>query len=144
MWKTGAAFKDLHSGAPLDSPSFAETVFNRLAGLEASKQPSYGKRTQLIPDGINDPSVHLARALELSHPFNSAAALKSDHNDVIANLDANPLVDLKKRWGALETWRRMLKRREIGDLKAKHDGSACDNARRLDVKPNCLPLPNCW
>ena len=41
--------------------SLAESVFNRLAGLESGKQPSYGKRNQLIHDDINDPSFQFRR-----------------------------------------------------------------------------------
>lgn len=39
----------------------AESVFNRLAGLESGKQPSYAKRNQLIHDDINDPPFQFRR-----------------------------------------------------------------------------------
>ena len=54
----------------------AETSFYRLSTLEAGRQPGYGKRTQLIADGL---TLHLKEALKLAHPFRGSAALKEDH-----------------------------------------------------------------
>ena len=115
--------------------TLAESTFNRLTVLESGKQPSYGKRSQLILDGINDPKTHLSKALELSHPFNSAASLKDDHQNVLGRLSNNPVADLKRRLLILESWKRLGQSQDVLDLQKVHDSAACDNARKLGLKP---------
>ena len=53
--------------------------YNRLVAIQAAKQPGYGKRIQLIPDGMKNPCLHLEKALELDHPFDHDTVLKPDH-----------------------------------------------------------------
>ena len=54
---------DLKDGATITrepSPQkVVETDQYRLAAVESGRQPSYGKRLQLIPDGLNSPSLHM-------------------------------------------------------------------------------------
>ena len=57
---------------------------HRVAMIEASKQPSYGKRVQLIPDGLEDPMAHMNNALLLSHPFCNFGVLKEDHAEALS------------------------------------------------------------
>ena len=49
------------------------------SAVEAGRQPSFGKRTQMIRDGINDPLKHLKEAMGLKHPFDSTSSVKEDH-----------------------------------------------------------------
>ena len=44
----------------------------RLAAVEAGRQPSYGKRNPLIPDGLLSPERHMEVAKKLHHPFQGA------------------------------------------------------------------------
>ena len=64
---------------PESGGKIAESTPNRLHALEAGRQPSYGKRTQLIPDGLGSPESHFAKAKSLQHPFDTEFALKEDH-----------------------------------------------------------------
>ena len=64
---------------PLDAQPRVETGPLRAAAVESGRQPSFGKRRQLIPDGLQNPREHLKRALELSHPFDSISSVKEDH-----------------------------------------------------------------
>ena len=60
-----------------------ENSHQRAVVVEAGKQPGYGKRAQLIPDGIQDPLKHLGIALTLGHPFDSEGALQQDHSEAL-------------------------------------------------------------
>ena len=64
-----------------------ETNAYRLAAVEAGKQPSYGKRCPVIPDGLQSPSKHMAHARVLKHPFTGSTSLKKDHLDNITFLE---------------------------------------------------------
>eukprot|EP00435_Cladocopium_sp_Y103_P026213 s4096_g6.t1 len=66
-----------------------ESASNRLAMLEAGRQPSYGKREQLIPDGLQSEKGHLEEALRLQHPFETQQVLKADHEQVISQYTAS-------------------------------------------------------
>ena len=56
-----------------------ESTTLRSSAVEAGRQPSFGKRTQMIGDGINDPLRHLKEAMGLKHPFDSTSSVKEDH-----------------------------------------------------------------
>lgn len=45
--------------------------------LGSGRQPSFGKRRQLIPDGINHPLRHLEEASKLTHPFDEESEVKA-------------------------------------------------------------------
>lgn len=59
--------------------SRVESTTLRSSAVEAGRQPSFGKRTQMIGDGINDPLRHLKEATGLKHPFDSTSSVKEDH-----------------------------------------------------------------
>ena len=61
-----------------DVPSVENTT-NRVIAVESFRQPSFGKRTQLIKDGLNNPYDHLKMALKLVHPFDKQEGLKEMH-----------------------------------------------------------------
>eukprot|EP00435_Cladocopium_sp_Y103_P060943 s2085_g22.t1 len=92
----------------------AEVNPYRIAAVEAGKQPSYGKRTQLIPDGLQSPHAHLAQAKMLEHPFDSVSALKPDHAAAIEALSDQREV-IARRFEALDrlkAWRKELSRKQ--------------------------------
>ena len=60
-----------------------ETQVNRQIALSSGRQPSFGKRTQMIPDGLNCPIKHFQLALQLEHPFALLEALKPSHSAVL-------------------------------------------------------------
>eukprot|EP00435_Cladocopium_sp_Y103_P021759 s2411_g5.t1 len=112
-----------------------EALTNRLAMLEASRQPSYGKRGQLIPDGLSSQRDHLERALRLTHPFDTLQVLKVDHLQIleqqtISEKDLNLL-----RLRVLADWRTLSSSEEVRKLQDRHEGLACENAKRLGRKP---------
>ena len=59
------------------------SMANRQNALGSGRQPSFGKRTQLIPDGINSPLKHLAKAKQLVHPFDEDSSLKAIHRECL-------------------------------------------------------------
>ena len=99
--KAPAASTDPGSPVPPQRGSvpLAELETNRLHALEAGKQPSYGKRIQLIPDGINCPEEHFSRAKKLQHPFDSEFAIKADHSTAIDFIqgDAEQVISFRLR-----------------------------------------------
>eukprot|EP00435_Cladocopium_sp_Y103_P012194 s2155_g3.t1 len=112
-----------------------EALTNRLAMLEANRQPSYGKRGQLIPDGLSSQRDHLERALRLTHPFDTLQVLKVDHLQIleqqtISEKDLNLL-----RLRVLADWRTLSSSEEVRKLQDRHEGLACENAKRLGRKP---------
>ena len=113
----------------------AEAAVNRLRTLESGKQPSFGKRFQIISDGINDPERHLEEALKLDHPFNTSVSLKQDHRKVLDELRVSHLQDVKRRLTVLQTWERLAKSEEVLKRQDEHDLRASHTARRLGLKP---------
>ena len=105
----------------------------RLAAVQAAKQPSYGKRLQLIPDGLEDPRKHLNLAKQLEHPFNSLSTLKEDHKKVISQLSKCPQQIVAKRFESLDklkAWAEELKVKQ-----ATANAGASWTAKQLGLKP---------
>ena len=63
-----------------------ETGKYRLEAVQSGKQPSYGGRQQLIPDGLQDGRKHLELAKKLQHPFFGVSSLKDDHKEVVQKI----------------------------------------------------------
>jgi hypothetical protein len=63
---------------------------NHALMVEANKQPGYGRRVQLIPDGLGAPLTHLERALTLKHPYSESDTLKGDHFNALAAMNQLP------------------------------------------------------
>ena len=57
---------------------------NREHAVDSGRQPSFGKRKQLIPDGLNDPTRHLEKARKLQHPFERMEGLKQIHKHCLS------------------------------------------------------------
>ena len=78
----GLNFEELEAPTSREGPSAesrVESTTLRSSAVEAGRQPSFGKRTQMIRDGINDPLRHLKEAMGLKHPFDSTSSVKEDH-----------------------------------------------------------------
>ena len=78
----GLIFEGLEAPTSREGPSAesrVESTTLRSSAVEAGRQPSFGKRTQMIRDGINDPLRHLKEAMGLKHPFDSTSSVKEDH-----------------------------------------------------------------
>ena len=56
---------------------------NREYAVNSGRQPSFGKRKQMIEDGVNDPVKHLEMARTLKHPFERMEGLKQIHKQCI-------------------------------------------------------------
>ena len=81
---------------PVESASY------RASRVEAGAQPSYGKRTQLISDGLNSPSQHLARAKTLVHPFTENLTLKATHRLSLEKIKEDPQGVIAHRFKTLD------------------------------------------
>ena len=112
-----------------------EIGFYRSAAVSSGRQPSYGKRQQLIPNEVCDPLEHLERALGLSHPFDNDSVLKEDHHSSLKAMKKLPREQLKERLQVLASWRVLAKSLEVKDRQAYHETLASDNARRIGRKP---------
>lgn len=83
-------------------PSSVEKKSNRRDAVSSGTQPSYGKREQLIPDGVNDSIEHLRQAKLLEHPFDALSSLKPDHRESLHKICCNPEALLQHREAALK------------------------------------------
>ena len=113
----------------------AEGLPNRLAAVKAGKQPSFGKRSQLIPDGTRDPLLHLAAAIKLQHPFEGLEALKEDHVRAIQFGKRSPLDSNKERLRKLAQMRLLSRDAEIQERQACLELQASENAKQLLLRP---------
>jgi hypothetical protein len=124
------------SDCPGVSKAFPEKEPYRKAAVEAGKQPSYGKRLQLIPDGLSSPLDHLEAAKQLQHPFDSLATHKADHAKAVALFSSSPQELVARRFEALErlrTWERELRSQQVRENKR-----ASWTAQKLGLKPNTV------
>ena len=124
------------SDSPGVSKAFPEKEPYRKAAVEAGKQPSYGKRLQLIPDGLSSPLDHLEAAKQLQHPFDSLATHKADHAKAVALFSSSPQELVARRFEALErlrTWERELRSQQVRENKR-----ASWTAQKLGLKPNTV------
>ena len=121
-----------HERALSEAPIKAESDAYRSAAVGAAKQPSYGKRTQLLPDGLKDPELHLAKAKKLSHPFDDEHSLKKDHRDSIDALVSQGETLVQRRLELLEQLRR--RRDSLQEQQSRENRRASWTARRLGLK----------
>ena len=113
----------------------AETQPARLGMLEAGKQPGYGKRAQLIPDGLTSTRHHLKAALQLDHPFRTMESLKEDHRTALELQSESCEETIQKRLQVLASWRQLGKSSDIQKLQETHEELACKNSKLLGRKP---------
>ena len=97
-----------------------ETEEYKIHSVGAARQPSYGKRRQLIPDGLQSPEKHLSLAKELEHPFESLDALKDDHRRAVEtisqggrNLELDRLKKLQEIKTLVASCRKLQNRRNL-------------------------------
>jgi hypothetical protein len=109
--------------------------FYREAALNAARQPGYGKRTQLIQDGLQDPSKHMEEALKLSHPFTLGNVLKPDHREALDSMPALETNALRDRMKTLAEWKVLATSSATAALQSEHEKLACECAVRLGRKP---------
>ena len=122
-------------GKSMEINQAPETAINRRSMLEAGRQPGYGKRVQLIADGLQSPSHHLELALQLEHPFDTLAALKDDHQAAIER-QPDDCHDLNMfRLKTLAEWRVLSRRDDVIQLQSHHETLACSNAKKLGRRP---------
>ena len=116
-------------------PQATESLPNRLAAVKAGKQPSFGKRTQLIPDGLQNQMLHLERAVCLTHPFEGLEALKHDHQEAIEFGRRSPIECNKTRLRSLAQLRLLSKDHLIQKRQEELESSASKNAKQLKLRP---------
>ena len=120
---------------PLQIAEVPDGRVSRLNMLESGKQPGYGKRNQLIPDGLNCTKQHLNQALKLEHPFNSMMSLKWDHVEVLQDQITCPRITNEHRLRVLANWRSLAKDPAVQELQREHNATACKNAAKLGLRP---------
>lgn len=106
-----------------------------LPGVEAGRQPSYGKRTQLIADGLNDELKHLELALRLAHPFRQLTSLKQDHCKALDGMQRILTRANESRLRTLAQRRLLAKDPDVVAAQAEHEVEASVTAKRLGRKP---------
>ena len=130
------------SGDPIPSDSYEskqvaqplESIYRRHA-TEAGSQPSFGKRLQLIPDGLYDPGRHLELAKALAHPFDSISTLKVAHAEALEKIkDSQTLI--ARRLDSLKMLRSW--REELKESQTRANKSAAWTAKKLGTKINTL------
>ena len=112
-----------------------EESYNRKVTIQAAKQPGYGKRVQLIPDGLNDPRSHLERALRLEHPFSGETSLKKDHAESLSSMSKVSSLQVRNRLKTLAEWVTLAKSSDIHHLQQHHETFAGHCAKMLGRKP---------
>lgn len=127
---------DLKDGATITrepSPQkVVETDQYRLAAVESGRQPSYGKRLQLIPDGLNSPSLHMEAAKKLQHPFDGEQSLKPGHVKTVDSLRSGQDTLVRRRLKTL-AWLKS-KAKEFEHAQAKANSKAAWTAIKLGTK----------
>ncbi len=109
---------------------------NRQNALSSGRQPSFGKRTQLVPDGINHPMKHLDAAKGLTHPFDEDVSLKTIHRECLK--EEIKLEDPRQRREALlrqlSLWKAdpEVRKRDL-ELKSKCGVAFAQLGKRLDL-----------
>ena len=135
---------NLHPKSLAEQRSFVcpptELLPNRLAAVKSGKQPSFGKRSQIIPDGIQDPLEHLSLAVGLSHPFDGLEALKDDHMRALELARRPPLESNKERLRKLAQLRILAKDPKISLRQKEFENGASKNAMQLKLKPRAALL----
>lgn len=104
----------------------------RLSAVAGGKQPSYGKRAQLIQDGLRDAHAHLELAKKLDHPFDSLANLKNDRVRVVNLFSKDNSKILIHRIRQLKDLEDMVK--SLASEQARENRSASWTARKLGLK----------
>ena len=112
-----------------------QEAFYRSAAVSAARQPGYGKREQLIPDGMQDPSGHIDAAVKLHHPFSLEGSIKVDHREALLRMKTLEGNALKDRMKTLAEWRTLAASKEVLSVQAVHETQASDCARKLGRKP---------
>ena len=138
--QTLCAPDEIPTGAPegvLVGKAGVESTRSRAQAVEAAKQPSFGKRQQLIPNGLNDARLHLCQARRLKHPFSTMETLKKDHLECLDALREEPAALTRFRLEQLARVRKI--KAELEAEQASANASAAWTAKKLSVRPNtCL------
>ena len=108
---------------------FCHTV-ERLS-IESGRQPSFGKRQQLIPDGLSDPVAHLKKALSLEHPFDSMESLKKHHLDAFTWIGKTGEDVTRLRYKKLGAIRKLSKSAQILNRQKQLDQESSWTAKKL-------------
>ena len=130
-----STFLKTDAGSPAMKRQRVENSLQRAIVVEAGKQPGYGKRIQLIPDGMQDPLRHLEAALTLEHPFESEGVLKNDHQEALEKSPELPGEADRLRLETLSLWKSIATRSDIRARQDEHEKMACESAKRLGRRP---------
>ena len=120
------------SKSPLSS---AAEPYNRLVAIQSAKQPGYGKRVQLIPDGLRDPGLHLEEAIKLDHPFDHDTVLKVDHGRSLEFMSHLEEKEVRSRLATLGQWKSLATSSEVQGRQQEHEALASTCAKKLGRKP---------
>ena len=105
----------------------------RLAAVQAAKQPSYGKRLQLIRDGLESPEKHMSQAKRLEHPFDSLSTLKEDHRKAVDQISKDPRDLIARRFECLDRLKSWAK--DLEGQQTVANSKASWTAKHLGLKP---------
>ena len=112
------------------------SAVNRQNALSSGRQPSFGKRTQLIAGGMNHPLRHLEEASKLSHPFDEHSTIKAIHQECLSGEArlADPQSERTRLLHQLRSWKSDPRvRQRDSELKSKSGISFTKLGRKLDL-----------
>ena len=121
----------------MDIRNNVETDPYRTAAVDSGRQPTYGKRLQLIPDSTASPEEHLSLAKRLEHPFSGEGSLKDDHRKVIELISSDETIT-KKRLLELDKLRKLVA--SCDSEQRRENKKASWTAKRLGVKPRTVAM----
>ena len=127
----------LPSNPPEDGRVQVQSGYRQDA-VEAGKQPSFGKRNQLILDGLLDPKRHLELAKGLSHPFELEFNLKQVHRGCIDFVAGVPEEVIENRLQALARVKSLVKGCKVEQRAA--NARASWTAKALGCKINTVAM----
>lgn len=150
---------------PREGPSTesrVESTTLRSSAVEAGRQPSFGKRTQMIRDGVNDPLRHLKEAMGLKHPFDRNTIWEKEQVDpnrerlallsALESLSRDPEVirrDSELKEGSSCTFKRIGEKLNLGlmervqglvDIEDKAVPLLCRQGLNITGKASCSPF----
>ncbi len=120
-----------------DLPGCAEEDSYRLAAVDSGRQPTYGKRLQLIPDSNADPETHLAVAKKLKRPFSQEGSLKRDHIEAIATIVSGENLN-HRRLSELDKLKKLVS--SLDQKQTAENKNASWTAKRLGAKPRTVAM----
>jgi hypothetical protein len=122
---------------PREEDKLTSKLHRKNEAQVADRQTGFGYREQLIPDGLEDPFLHIQAAKRLKHPFDAEVTFQPDIEAALHSL-ADVSFDINSwRLSNLE-WLKA-KALELQSKKKEWDARASETCKKLKCKAH-IPL----